>query len=37
VGAAVGGLAARAGAGRLFGVEVDREKQAGEIRLALAD
>lgn len=35
VGAAVGGLGLRAGAGRLFGVELDREKQAGEIRLAL--
>src|SRR3954464_1311586 len=35
VGAAVGGLGLRAGAGRLFGVEVDREKHAGELRTVL--
>ncbi len=35
VGAAVGGLGLRAGAGRLFGMEVDREKQASELRVAL--
>ncbi|MBV8537916.1 MAG: AarF/ABC1/UbiB kinase family protein, partial [Alphaproteobacteria bacterium] len=35
VGTAVGGLGLRLGAGRLFGVPVDREKHAGELRAAL--
>jgi predicted unusual protein kinase regulating ubiquinone biosynthesis (AarF/ABC1/UbiB family) len=35
VGAAVGGLGVRFGAGRLFGVELDKTKHAGELRAAL--
>src|SRR5258708_26747175 len=35
VGAAVGGLGLRVGAGRLFGVELDRGKHANELRVAL--
>src|SRR5215469_4562940 len=35
VGTAVGGLGLRIGAGRLFGVPVDRGKHAGELRAAL--
>ena len=35
VGAAVGGLGLRVGAGRLFGVQLDREKHAQELRVAL--
>jgi predicted unusual protein kinase regulating ubiquinone biosynthesis (AarF/ABC1/UbiB family) len=35
VGAAVGGLGLRFGAGRLLGVELDREKHAAELRAAL--
>ncbi len=35
VGAAVGGLGLRFGAGRLLGVELDREKSAAELRVAL--
>lgn len=35
VGTAVGGLGLRFGAGRLFGVPIDREKHAGELRAAL--
>jgi predicted unusual protein kinase regulating ubiquinone biosynthesis (AarF/ABC1/UbiB family) len=35
VGTAVGGLGLRIGAGRLFGVPIDREKHAGELRAAL--
>jgi predicted unusual protein kinase regulating ubiquinone biosynthesis (AarF/ABC1/UbiB family) len=35
VGAAVGGLGVRFGAGRLLGIEVDKTKHAGELRAAL--
>ena len=35
VGAAVGGLGLRLGAGRLFGVEIDRGKHANDLRAAL--
>ena len=35
VGAAVGGLGVRFGAGRLFGIEVDKEKHAAELTAAL--
>ncbi len=35
VGAAVGGLAARFGAERVFGVKIDRERHASELRTAL--
>jgi predicted unusual protein kinase regulating ubiquinone biosynthesis (AarF/ABC1/UbiB family) len=35
VGAAVGGIGLRFGAGRVFGIDLDKGKHAGELRLAL--